>query len=105
MASKNNDVPQCLNDGHSLVNPFDIQQRFCDECGASGKLVMRPARVIKHCSEHGEPLMEIRQVCSERNTLRNRLKRAIFIGYSHMDAPATTLHKSIVSKINFKRAK
>lgn len=103
--SKNNETQQCFYDGHNMLNAMTIRQHFCNECGAPGKLVMRPARVLKNCHIHGDPLVEVRQVCSERNAWRNRLRRAFMIGYSHMDERAVDLHKDLVHKIKFTRAK
>lgn len=100
--TKNNE--QCYYDGHNMLNGFKIRQHFCNECGAAGKLVMRPAPVIKHCQTHGDELIEVRQVCSERNTLRNRLKRAFLIGYGHLDERGVDIHKDLVHKIKFERA-
>lgn len=102
--AKNND---CYYDGKSnIFNRRDIRQKFCNECGAPGKLtIKRPAPVLHYCDRHGAELVELRQVCSQRHKFSNRLKRFFAIGYFHMNDHSATLHIDQVSKHNFIRGK
>jgi hypothetical protein len=95
----------CYYDGESnIFNLREIKQKFCSECGAPGVLRMRKAPVISHCPQHGNEMVEIREVCSQRNILRHRLKRFMLIGYNHLNDHRLTIHKDLVHTINYERA-
>lgn len=103
IVANSKDPNSCYYDGKSnIFNLREVRKKYCTQCGAPCVLRMRKAPVISHCDKHGAELVEVRQICSERNTWRNRLRQAFFIGYSHTNDHALTIHKDLAYTVTVK---